>query len=503
MGGAGPRVSIQYILSMTDVLITTVSFCDGDGCLDIQLPSVEHEADVIRLAFGARAATHSNISVAQLGELLAGKRIWFFSGHGDAVLQGEHVLAFRSPSGGIEAVSINTIAATVRPHVQPHGLLRCVVLTGCKTARLGEALCEHACVPDVVCWDTLVEDQAALLFSAGFATAAARQHSQLDPAAAFLEARAAVGRRTERGLLDNGRESVVQLYELDVDPENIDAVHTCSSDPPQHLAGRLRSKSGEDRAQWVVGRLAAGTPRHLKAAAPAAHATAPATAAATPSFFGKHGAGAFITCACALVGGVLSAIGRLLQLACSVVRDACSEAKDASSMAVEEEWQASEQGVAVSAVAYGTARAHRSRRIIYRVALLLWGVGTLTCIIAIAGPCAIGSCGLGSGLWALLETAAMIASLVTPAAFLVVGVWVLALCLLWYFLREVSWLAGAPAVLVALPAAVIFGHTVLVAGLLSWCCIPGFSPFARSVLEGLRLQSAVREEYEAVNRTLW
>ena len=158
---------------MADVLITAESQAqiNADGTRScIHLPNVEAEAEHIRAAFGNRADKHSRISVGRLNELLKDKRIWFCPAHGDAMLQGEPVLAFES-DGRLEAVSIDTLVNTVRQHTG----LRLIVLTGCCTARLGQRLLDGTSVADVVCWDTRVHDDAAKLFGQKFADVLSRQ----------------------------------------------------------------------------------------------------------------------------------------------------------------------------------------------------------------------------------------------------------------------------------------------------------------------------------------
>ena len=140
---------------MADVLITAESQAqtNADGTPScIHLPNVEAEAEHIRAVFGKRAEKHSRISVGRLDELLKDKRIWFCPAHGDAMLQGEPVLAFES-DGRLEAVSIDTLVNTVRQHTG----LRLIVLTGCCTARLGQRLLDGTSVADVVCWDTTTQ----------------------------------------------------------------------------------------------------------------------------------------------------------------------------------------------------------------------------------------------------------------------------------------------------------------------------------------------------------
>ena len=233
---------------MHDVLITAEPQAqrNPDGTFSgIHLPNVEPEANAIQRAFGTqRAKKVSRISVAQLGELLQGMQIWFFPGHGDAMLQGEPVLAFERDER-IEAVSIDALVSTVRPHAES-GQLKLVVLTGCKTERLGAALHERAGVRDVVCWSTLLEDEAGACFGEAFATSTADQllEGRLDPAEAFGAACAAVNVITEPGRVGR-RDAHVQKFELFVDPQDEEQVNPTTR--------RLRTS----------GRMPAGVPVHL------------------------------------------------------------------------------------------------------------------------------------------------------------------------------------------------------------------------------------------------
>ena len=113
-----------------------------------------------------------NISVSELGRLLEGRTTWCFPGHGDAMLQSEPVLAFVGVGGAVEAVSIATLVETVRPHVLT-GKLQLIVLTGCCTARLATKLRKQAFVPYVVCWETVLNDEAGRIFGTAFAQAVA------------------------------------------------------------------------------------------------------------------------------------------------------------------------------------------------------------------------------------------------------------------------------------------------------------------------------------------
>ena len=245
-----------------DVLITDEPQAElrPDGTASpIHLPNVGPEATAIKAAFGVRAQRASKISVARLGELLRGKQIWFCPAHGDAMLHGEPVLAFER-DGQLEVVSIDTLVNTVRPHVKS-GQLKLVVLTGCCTSRLALALHERAGVPDVIAWETKLEDRAGKAFGASFAEVTARQllhGGRLDPKAAFEAACTAVTTLTEPGTLDNGHAGLVQQFELFVDPKDSTRV--------LQATGRLITGPGQ-------GRIAAGTPVHVTALP--AHGLAP------------------------------------------------------------------------------------------------------------------------------------------------------------------------------------------------------------------------------------
>ena len=104
------------------------------------LADVKTEAQAVQENFGGASCAELRLDMpfADLGPALAGKRIWWFAGHGDAPLVGEFVPAFFN-AGAIESVSIKSIAETVRAHSDT-GQLQMVVLTGCQTLGLGKAL---------------------------------------------------------------------------------------------------------------------------------------------------------------------------------------------------------------------------------------------------------------------------------------------------------------------------------------------------------------------------
>ena len=169
-------VPVAHAVGVPKVLITAESQSAApraDG-VRVHLANVDAEATAIQAAFGeaANAEVHRNISLSKLRQLLQGRTTWCFPGHGDAMLQSEPVLAFVGAGGAMEAVSIATLVDTVRPHVLT-GKLELIVLTGCCTARLAAKLRELACVPYVVCWETVLEDTAGRIFGTAFAQAVA------------------------------------------------------------------------------------------------------------------------------------------------------------------------------------------------------------------------------------------------------------------------------------------------------------------------------------------
>ena len=223
------------------VLVTAVPF---DEASDFHLKNVRAEAQAIQSAFGYECAdVLFNISVAELDAALEGRKAWYFAGHGDARLQGEDVLAFATPNG-LQAVSINTLVSIVRRHVL-QGSLEYVVLAGCCTLEVARALQEQACVPQIMCWETLVHDEAGMIFGQEFSRTMATSSSVQE---AFEAARKAVHKKTESGYLDTLVPCLVQKFELDVDPRDRNLVDR---------SGRLIRHLG------IPGPIAAGTPRLL------------------------------------------------------------------------------------------------------------------------------------------------------------------------------------------------------------------------------------------------
>lgn len=235
-----------------EVLITAVPH---DGATGLALPAVTPEALAVQSAFGGdtRAEVAMNMSVSALDEALSGRRAWFFCGHGDVPLAGECVLGFHGLAGAQESISVDALVAIVKPHVL-WGRLQLVVLTGCRTLALAMALRERAFCPYVLCWETLLLDEAAQIFDTAFAAATAAAH---EPHQAFEAACRAVTTVTEPGHLDTGAACDVQKFELHVDP--LDYERVWPTYPLTHRSGRMRQHA----PMAGRGRLAVGKPRLL------------------------------------------------------------------------------------------------------------------------------------------------------------------------------------------------------------------------------------------------
>ena len=108
------------------------------------LPAVQAEAMGIQDAYGGntKAELLLNTSVQNLDGQLFGREVWYFAGHGDAVLERQKVPAFVK-NDQPETLSIDALVHLVQPHAR-HGQLKLVVFTGCCTYDLAKALHEQA-----------------------------------------------------------------------------------------------------------------------------------------------------------------------------------------------------------------------------------------------------------------------------------------------------------------------------------------------------------------------
>ena len=215
-----------------------------------RLHNVVSEAQEIQAAFGGpeKAELFQDISFVNLDDALSGRRIWCFAGHGDFELDGTPTLAF-TKGAELDSVKVETIASAVRKHAR-HGCLELVVFTGCRTLKLAEALQEQAEVPFIVCWASVLRDDAGRIFGRAFAAESA---VGLGHRAAFEKAQEAVCAQTEEGYATNGVAGQVQKFELGVDPKDATRV--------DQATGRLKLEAHLTLQRQ--GRLAAGVPELL------------------------------------------------------------------------------------------------------------------------------------------------------------------------------------------------------------------------------------------------
>jgi len=172
----GPNTPPPAAAGMGHVLITT--------CSDHPVARAEGAACALELRAGERPASGVTLehdpSTSTIAQSLAGKEAWLFCGHADAALGGSTSLAFaHHPKGGdgrggafasLEVVDAHAVATAVAAHAPT---LRLVLLNGCDSLRLGEALVE-AGVAHAVCWEGRLDAEAALEFSVSFARALVR-----------------------------------------------------------------------------------------------------------------------------------------------------------------------------------------------------------------------------------------------------------------------------------------------------------------------------------------
>jgi len=234
-----------------------------------ELPACGSEAVEVAMAASWAAGTHISYGgdVESLRAYLAAHRTkrFLFSGHTDLELPGasppgstaddpkpsgdspaggaspssrrELCLAFTKPGGAVEAIEPVLCADILGSHaVGNGGSLELVMLNGCRSAALGEAI-RAAGVATVVCWPTRVLDAGARIFARVFFQQVAAGSR---PRNAFEEAKRAVRCYTKQrdGL-------AMQVFEL-VDP---DASSAPGQPPPSANGGRTPS-----------GKLAVGIP---------------------------------------------------------------------------------------------------------------------------------------------------------------------------------------------------------------------------------------------------
>jgi len=255
------------------VLITACSYESVAGLVRV-LKDVPREADAIELAFPPYLTTRlDNPSYETLARNLAYRTVWFFLGHGDAIVRGEMMPLFVGDNGlcenGLQAISADLIITTLNSEGSN---VRVVVLNGCKTIMLGReilARCPH--VNFVVCWQTASHSSAADVFGATIAHYLAENDGESRAVhRAFDSAKSAVLRQLEPGRLANGVPVGVPRYAL-MDPGCERTIqHLCPCQPACRsqrrcpFVGRLK----QGRSHRTLPPIAAGVPCLLCHAAP-------------------------------------------------------------------------------------------------------------------------------------------------------------------------------------------------------------------------------------------
>ena len=136
-------------------------------------------------------------------------RAFLFSGHANVNVQGHNkTLGFTGPDGKLERLANpDEVAQLLGRYARANGSssgIELVVLNGCESEKLGRACRDHK-VPYVVCWRTMVSDEAAYLFARGFFRAlgsSGRLHD--DYRRAFDAGKSAVTQKTRLVATDNG-----------------------------------------------------------------------------------------------------------------------------------------------------------------------------------------------------------------------------------------------------------------------------------------------------------
>jgi hypothetical protein len=120
---------------------------------------------------------------------------FLFCGHADMEVAGASgttrtTLGFTNAEGGVDLVQPDTLAEILGAYAPSKGgKLQLVFLNGCSSYQLGEAV-HKAGIPFVVCWHTMVHDEAARIFSEAFYTHLERPRATY--ADAFEQAKLAV-----------------------------------------------------------------------------------------------------------------------------------------------------------------------------------------------------------------------------------------------------------------------------------------------------------------------
>ena len=142
------------------------------------LPGTRVEGDLLGMMF-SNIIRPPSCTPDILRQNLQSVEMWHFTGHGRGFkLSNSITLGLMDAHGKPTIIPQDTIVDLALSSSQNKGgKLRLVFLNACSSGDLGRKLIIDASIPYVVCWDTVVDDSAALAFAKGFWLAIARGQS--------------------------------------------------------------------------------------------------------------------------------------------------------------------------------------------------------------------------------------------------------------------------------------------------------------------------------------
>jgi len=201
-----------------------------------KLPHADDEAANVSVHFPA--AIYRGATAEDLRRVLIEKELrrFLFIGHADAqVAAGRRTLGFTSQAGKLVVVRNDDLASMLgSSSTAKGGHLELVFLNGCCSADLGKSISD-AGVPNVVCWKTRANDEAARIFSTAFFHALDRTNSNYRRA--FEEGKRSVMYATKPGMLASSAPSDVPKFDL-TDPDETAQADTKAAGIPLLIDGQ-------------------------------------------------------------------------------------------------------------------------------------------------------------------------------------------------------------------------------------------------------------------------
>ena len=202
-----------------------VLFASGMG--DAHLANVVNESEALGMVLtkcGCNVAKVPASLEALKQQLQGGAQILVFLCHGDMQLEGQFTLGLEDEQG-FQLVKPETVVSLFEPYRET---VQLVVISGCNSFALGDLLVRSG-IQHVVCWETLLHDEAAGIFDARFLAHFIQQSSEPEYnllkalETAMKAASAAVEGVLTSGRADTGHSAAVPKYRLgDPEEENPD-----------------------------------------------------------------------------------------------------------------------------------------------------------------------------------------------------------------------------------------------------------------------------------------